>query len=144
MLLAKIALGIGGSVVLAGVYAFHEGALRVSVQEHRPDGAHFSLFLPAAIVPLAVHAVPRQELENAFRGDANALPLLRTLSKELKNYPNSDFVEVRDGEEHVRVRTRDGNLQIDVETPQETVHVACPLEMIDDLARELEVRSPAA
>ena len=144
MLLAKIALGIGGTAVLAGAYVFHEGALRVSVQEHRPDGAHFSLVLPAAMVPLAVHAVPRQKLENALHGNANALPLLRALSKELKNYPNSDFVDVHDGEEHIRVRTRDGKLQIDVESPRETVHVACPLEMIDDLARQLEARSPAA
>jgi hypothetical protein len=144
MILAKIALGIGSTVVLAGAYVFHEGVLSVSVQEHRPDGAHFSLFLPAAMVPLAVHAVPRQKLEEAFRGDANALPLLRALSKELKNYPDSDFVEVRDGDEHVRVRTRGGKLQIDVESPRETVHVACPLEMIEDLSRQLEARSPAA
>jgi hypothetical protein len=144
MILAKIALGIGGTVVLAGAYAFHEGALRVSVQEHRPDGAHFTLFLPAAIVPLAVHAIPRQKLEEAFRGDAHALPLLRALTKELKNYPDSDFVEVRDGDEHVRVRTRGGKLQIDVESPRETVHVACPLVMIEDLAGQLEARGPEA
>lgn len=144
MILAKIALGFGGVMFLAGAYAFHQGALRVSVEEHREGGTHLNLILPAAVVPLALHAVPSEELEHALRGNADALPLLRAISRELRNYPQTDFVEVRDGEEHVLVRTRGGVLRIDVESPSETVHVACPLETIDDLADQLEARVPAA
>lgn len=144
MLLAKIALGLSSTIVLAGAYAFHDGVLRVSVDEQREGGAHIHLVLPAAVVPLAVHAVPRQDLENALRGAGDGLPILRAISKELRNYPDAEFVEVRDGDERVRVRTRGGKLHIDVQTPQEQVHVACPLAAIDDLAEELEARRPPA
>lgn len=144
MLLAKIALGLGGTIVLAGAYAFHEGVLRVSVDEQREGGTHMNLVLPAALVLLAVHAVPQQDLENALRDAGDALPALRKLAKELRNYPDSDFVEVRDSNEHVRMRTRSGKLQIDVETPQKKVRLACPLAAINGLAEELEARRPGA
>ncbi len=144
MLLAKIALGLGGTIVLAGAYAFHDGVVRVSVDEQREGGAHIHLLLPAAVVPLAVRAVPRQDLENALRGAGDGLPVLRALAKELRNYPDSDFAEVRDGNEHVRVRTRGGELLIDVESPRENVHLACPLAAIDGLTEELEAQRPGA
>jgi len=36
-----------------------------------------------------------------------------------------------------------GKLLIDVSEPGEDVHVACPLAMIEDVASELEAKSPA-
>jgi hypothetical protein len=51
---------------------------------------------------------------------------------------------VEDGKQHVRIRTHHGRLLIDVTEPGEDVHVACPLAMIEDLASELEAKSPAA
>jgi hypothetical protein len=35
MLLAKAALGMGSALVLAGAYTFHEGVIRVDVDEFR-------------------------------------------------------------------------------------------------------------
>jgi len=34
-------------------------------------------------------------------------------------------------------------LLIDVNAPDETVHVACPLAMIEDVSRQLEGQGPA-
>jgi hypothetical protein len=69
---------------------------------------------------------------------------LRALTKELKKYPEAELVEVEDANQHVRIRTHQGKLLIDVTEPSEAVHVACPLVMMEDIARELEARSPAA
>jgi hypothetical protein len=51
MLLAKLALGLGGTLVLAGVYTFHEGVMRVD--EDHGDGRRVRVWVPAALVPLA-------------------------------------------------------------------------------------------
>jgi len=142
MLLAKLALGLCGTVAVAGVYTFREGVMRVD--EDRYYGRHVHVWVPAAIVPMALHVVPSRHLERALEHAGPWLPTLRALTKELKKYPEAELVEVEDANLQVRIRTHQGKLLIDVTEPGETVHVACPLVMMEDIARELEARSPAA
>jgi hypothetical protein len=42
----------------------------------------------------------------------------------------------------VRISTRNGKLLIDVDAPDEHVHVACPLAMMREVANELEDNAP--
>jgi hypothetical protein len=140
MLLAKLALGLGGTLVLAGAYTFHEGVM--GVDEDHGDGRHVHVWVPAALVPLAMYAVPRHYLEHAAGQAAPWLPTLRALIKELKKYPEAELVQVVDSNGHVRVRTHNGKLLIDVDEPGDQVHVACPLGMLEGVARELENDAP--
>ena len=140
MVLAKLALGFCGTVAVAGAYTFHEGVMRVD--EDHSGGRHVHVWFPAAIVPLALHVVPSRHLEHAAAQAGAWLPTLRALTKELKKYPQAELVEVEDANHHVRIRTHQGKLLIDVTQPGETVHVACPLAMMEDVARQLEDRSP--
>ena len=135
MILAKLALGFCGTIVLVGTYTFHEGVLRVD--EDHGDGRHVHVWVPAAIVPMALHVIPKQRLLRAAADARPWLPTLRALTKELEKYPDSDFVEVRDGKQHVHVRTHGGKLLIDVTEPGENVHVACPLVMMEDVSEQL-------
>jgi hypothetical protein len=144
LLVAKIALGFGATVAMAGAYTFHEGLLRVDVDENRGNGEHLHLWLPAAIVPMAMHFVPRRPLERAGRQAGRFMPLVHAVAKELQKYPEADLVEVRDGEQFVHIRTHNGSLLIDAEEPGQTVHVACPLATIDDVSRELSAFAPAS
>jgi hypothetical protein len=144
MLLAKAALGLSSAVVLAGAYTFREGVIRISVDEYRSGGSHIHLWVPAAAVPMAMHLVPREHMRGASREVREALPMVRAIAKELKKYPDADLIEIRDGEQHVQMRTNHGRLQIDVEAPGETVHVLCPLSTIEDLAEQLETYAPGA
>jgi hypothetical protein len=139
MLFAKVALGLCGTLVFAGAYTFREGVLRV--EEDNADGRHVHVWVPAAVVPMALHVLPRRHLENAMTEARPWLPTLRALAKELEKYPEAEFVEVQDGKEHVRIRTRHGKLLIDVTEPDETVHVACPLAMMQDVAEVLSGES---
>jgi hypothetical protein len=141
MILAKLALGFCGTVAVAGVYTFHEGVMRVD--EDRYDGRHIHIWVPAAIVPMALHFVPSRHFERPLEQAGPWLPTLRELTKQLKKYPEADFVEVQDGRQNVHIRTHQGKLLIDVTEPDETVHVACPLAMMEDIARELEAKAPA-
>jgi hypothetical protein len=144
MLLAKAALGLGGTIVLAGAYTMREGVIRVDVDEFRSGGSHVHMWVPAAAVPMVMHLVPDKHMRHASEHAREALPILRAVLKELKKYPDAVFVEVTDPREHVRVRTHEGKLQIDVEGVDENVHVLCPLSTIDDVTSQLEEHTPAA
>jgi len=144
ILLAKAALGITGTLFVAGAYTFHEGVIRIDVDEHRAGGSHVHMWVPAAAVPMAMHLVPQKHLREAVEHSREALPIAIAIVKELKKYPDVDLVEVVDGKERVQIRTRNGKLQIDVEAPDEQVHLLVPLSTLDDVTRQLEANAPGA
>lgn len=144
MLLAKIACGFAGTLVLAGAYTFREGVIRISVDEHKLNGEHHHLIVPAAAIPLAARFVPDREIQRAAEQASLLLPALREFAKQLRKMPDADLVEIRDNRERVQIRAEAGKLRIDVDSPEETVHVSCPLLTIEDLAEELASRLPAA
>ena len=144
MLLAKAALGLGGTIVLAGTYTMREGVIRIDIDEFRSGGSHVHMWVPAAAVPMAMHLVPDKHWRPASEQAREAIPILHAIVKELKKYPDADFVEVMDHDQHVRIRTHDGKLQIDVDAPDEKVHVLCPLSTIEDVTIQLEEHGPSA
>lgn len=144
VLLAKMALGFGATVVLAGAYTFREGVLRVDVDESRGRGQHVHVWVPAAIIPMAMHFVPRNQMNHAGYEAGKFMPLVHAVAKELQRYPEAELVEVKDGDQYVHIRTHNGSLLIDAEEPGQTVHVSCPLATIDDVSRELASFAPAS
>lgn len=136
--LAKAALGLGSTVVLAGAYTMREGVIRIDVDEFRSGGSHVHMWVPAAAVPMALHLVPSKHMDHMTHQAREAMPILRAFVKELKKYPDAEFVQVDDGDQHVRMRTVGGRLQIDVDAPDEKVHVLCPLSTIEDITIQLE------
>src|SRR5579863_1272525 len=145
MFFAKLALGFGGTLVLAGAYTFREGTIRVDVDEFRTDGAHVHFWVPAAAVPMALHFVPKRHMAHNMHQLQEWMPTVHTFLKELQKYPNSEFVDVKDAEQHVHIGTQNGKLQIDVDSPDEKVHILCPVETIEDVTTELATSAgPAA
>ena len=144
LLLAKAALGLGGTLVLAGAYTMREGVIRIDVDEFRSGGSHVHMWVPAAAVPMAMHLVPDKHWRHATDHAREAMPILHALAKELKKYPDAEFVQVDDGDQHVRMRTVGGRLQIDVDAPDQKVHVLCPLSTIEDVTIQLEEHGPGA
>jgi hypothetical protein len=142
ILLAKVALAFGGTVAAAGAYTLHDGIAQVQVDDNH--GTHVHIWAPAAIVPMAMHVAPlamrltpKHEFHKFPREAQQAIPILRVLAKELENYPNTEFVEVRDSDTHVRVRTVGKKVVVDVVDPENKVHVVCPLAMIQDVVESL-------
>ena len=144
IILAKCALALTGTIVVAGVYTFHEGVIRVDVDEHRDGGSHVHFWVPAAAVPMAMHFVPKRHFREIPAEASDCLPLLRIVTSELRRYPNTTFVDVQDGNDHVRVATNGSKIQIDVVTDEENVHVAVPLSTINDVANQLAENAPGA
>jgi len=144
MILAKLALGTASTLMIAGVYTFREGTIRVDVDEQREGGAHVHVWAPAAVVPMALHFVPDDKIREATDHANQWAPLLRIAAKELRKYPNTTFVEVEDGEDHVKVSTVGAKIQVDVTNPQENVHVTVPLAMVEDVIAQIAARQPAS
>ena len=144
VLLAKAALGLGGTLVLAGAYTMREGVIRIDVDEYRSGGSHVHMWVPAAAVPMALHFIPEKHMHHVTHEAREAMPILHAFVKELKKYPDAEFVQIDDGNQHVRVRTVAGRLQIDVDAPDQKVHVLCPLSTIEDVTVQLEEHGPGA
>jgi hypothetical protein len=142
LLIAKAALGIGATVVLSTAYVFHEGVIRVDVDERGEQGSHVHFWVPAVAVPIGMQLAPRRALDDAAGKARPYLPALKALAKEMEKYPNAEFVDVQDASNHVRVSTAHGRLQVDVVDEGETVHVAVPVAAIRDMEERLEERSP--
>jgi hypothetical protein len=144
MLLAKFALGCVGALAMAAVYTFHEGVIRVDVDEATPNGSHVHVWVPATVVPVALHFAPDSKLRQAAEKAAPALPALHVLAKELRNYPDADFVDVEDGDDHVQVRTRNGKVLVDVHEPNTEVRVAVRMGTLDDVVGAIQSHAPGA
>jgi hypothetical protein len=142
LLLAKVALGVGGVFVLASAYSLHEGVIRISVDEHLGHGEHLHLLLPAALVPVALRLAPQNTIKDAARQAGPWLPIVRSIAKELRELPSAELLEVRGADERVRIRTEDRKLLLDVDSPRRTLHIACPLRTVERVSDEMMSRHP--
>ncbi|MGB7732033.1 MAG: hypothetical protein WBL50_28725 [Candidatus Acidiferrum sp.] len=142
LFLAKAALGFCGALTLTGAYVFHEGVIRVDVDQNCSNGSHVHLFVPATVVPVGLRVVPFHHLERAAAQARPFLPAIRELSKELQKYPNAELVDVRNGTDHVRVTVHDGKLYVDAVNNTDNIHVSFPVETISDVADRLEAAAP--
>lgn len=133
-----------GGLALVGAWVVQGGAVRVVVEEQRASRHHVHLFLPAVFVPLGLEFVPDQKLRGANAQLRPWLPAIEAASQGLAPLPDSDLVEVRKSEHHVRIKTRGARFVIDVESPGERVHLSFPLWTIDRFARKLESLGPAS
>jgi len=142
LILAKVALGLGATLAVSGAYVFHEGVINVDVDEYTSGGSHVHFWVPVTAVSLGMRVVPRHHLEQAASQVRPFLPLLREATKELKKFPNANFVEVEDGTDHLFVGTVDGKIRIDAVNSTETVHLRIPIETIEDAADRFEADAP--
>lgn len=143
LILAKAALGLGATVVMTGAYVFHEGVIRVDVDEHREGGSHVHFWVPATAVSMGMQFVPKEQLNHATEEARPFLPVLREVAKELEKYPNLELVDVTDSRDHVRVAMVNGKLQIDAASGDgDVVHVSVPARVLQDVADELEEKAP--
>jgi hypothetical protein len=143
LMLAKVALGLGATAAMAGAYVFHEGVIRVDVDEHRDGGSHVHFWVPATVVSTGMHFVPSEKMKQAAAQVRPYLPAVREMAKELEKYPDAELVDVASGQDHVRVAMVGGRLRIDaVSEDGDVVHVSVPAEVLRDVADELESKTP--
>jgi hypothetical protein len=137
ILLAKIGVGILGTVVAGGAMICSEGFMQVKVHEKQADGTNVSLIVPAALVPITLKFVPNRHLAQASRQLRPYMPLIDAAIPALENCADGVLVEVTDPGEHVLVAKRDGSIVVDVNDGKDVVHVAVPLRAAHSAIREI-------
>jgi len=143
-MILKVLAGMVGTVAVAGVVVFSEGAISVRVLQKRHEGHHIRLVLPAMLVPLGMSFVPNAKLQQASEEVRPWLPTIEVATRELARCPDGVFVAVKGPHEQVSIAKRGGALQIDVDSEEETVHVSVPLGMMHRVVRRLEAIGPAS
>ena len=138
LFLAKAAMGASAAMALAGAWVFHEGVIRVDVDEACAGGSHVHLWVPVTPVSAGLRLTPRRYLCQAADRSRDYLPLLREIAKELQKYPNAELLDLRDSSDHVHVSVQNGKLYLDAVSDNENIHVSCPTVTLEDLADRLE------
>jgi hypothetical protein len=138
LLIAKAALGVAATLALGAAYTFHEGVIRVDLDENKIGGSHVHFWVPATLVGVGMHVAPRHAMKQAAEKARDVLPALRLGARELRNYPDVVLVEVTNEEQHVRVATEHGKLRVDVDGDGGIIHVRVPLETIQDVTEQME------
>ena len=142
MILAKLAIGFGATMILGASYMVQDGFVHVGIDEFAPDGTHLHLIVPAVLAPLAATCIPERHLHEVREQAGPYLPLVREAIYELSKLPDSEFVEVKSGDEHVRVAKAGGGIKVEVHSPEENVDVWVPLRAAYDTVWELQSRFP--
>ena len=137
MVLAKLGVGFLCVTVTAGSVIMSEGLVHVRVNEKRPEGTHLSLIVPGVLAPAAIFCVPSRHLGRASEQLRPWMPAIRAAVDELKDERDMTFVEVVQDGQHVKVSKSGGSVIVDVDDPNETVHVSTPLRAIGSTLEEL-------
>jgi hypothetical protein len=140
--LAKVGIATCTTLALAGAWVFHEGVIKIDVDEHKGNGEHVHLWVPATTVEVGLHLAPRHYLEHAAEQARPYLPALREVAKELEKYRTAELLDVHDHGEHVSLAARSGRLYLDVVSSGENVHLSFPAETVRDVADRLEEVAP--
>jgi hypothetical protein len=140
--LAKLGIGVLGTALVGGAALSSEGFIYVNVQEKHPGGSHVNVFVPAALVPTALHFVPKHNFAASCQEMREALPIIDAAFPALSDSPDGVLVEVRDPGEHVLVTKHGGAIVVDVNDPDETVHVSVPLIAAQSAIHQIADASP--
>ncbi len=139
-LIGKVLLG----ATLATVVVMKDGMIEVNVQEHRTNGDHFHLYVPATVATWGVHLAPQERLKEHLRQSKEHLAIAHAALRELEKAPDAVLVEVESAAEHVRVAIHSGSFLVDVNDPGETVHVSVPIRAARRVVEDLESEAPAS
>lgn len=138
LILGKLAMGMMGTVLVCGGILCSEGFIHVKVHEKQPNGTHLSFIVPAMLAPMAAHFVPKRELRDGADQMRQYLPVVHAALSGLRDCPDgTTLVEVLDQDTHATVVKDGGSLIVDVDDPDETVHVAVPLRATERTIEEI-------
>jgi len=141
--IAKLGIGVLGTALVGAAALSTEGFIYVNVQEKHPGGTHVNVLVPAALVPTTLHFIPRHHFGAAPHDLRTVLPIIDAAIPALNDCPDGLLVEVVDPGEHVLVSKRAGAIVVDVNDPDETVHVSVPLSAAQSAIHQIAEATPA-
>jgi hypothetical protein len=142
ILLGKIALGMAGVTLAGAGLLCSEGFVDVNVIQRQAQGHHIHVIAPAALAPIAAHFIPARNLQDASEKIRPWLPVIDATVDALREADDVVLVEVRERDEQVKVSKSGGSIVVDVDDPNETVHVSAPLRAIGSTVDQIAAAGP--
>lgn len=121
-------LALSLSLVLTVGAAFRAGSIGIMVRDS--DGTDIALRIPAVMVHAAIYLAPSRVWEEVAAEAHEWLPVVAATQRELAKLPDCTLIEVIDGDEWVRIGKRDGRIVVEVESWDEKIRIAVPLETV--------------
>jgi hypothetical protein len=143
ILFGKIALGVVGTAVAGVGILCSEGMVEVKVVQRQPEVHHVYVIAPAMLAPIAMHFAPRKNLSQAAAEIQPWMPTIRAALEQLRESDDVTLVEVKEPGQHVRVAKQGGSVVVDVEDPDDTVHVSTPIRAISSTIEQLAAAAPS-
>lgn len=112
------------------LFLFQGGIATVYVEDSELS---FWVPVPVNALLLGVHFIPDDELAKARVDLVPYRDLISAALQELEDCPDSVFVDVDSGTDHVQVRKQDDNLIVDVDSDGEKVFIKVPLRSVKKL-----------
>jgi hypothetical protein len=141
ILLGKVALGIAGTAIAGVGLICNEGMIEVNVVEKQPEAHHLYVLAPAALVPMAAHFVPGNRFGRASAELQPWMPTIRAALNQLREVDDVTLVDVSEPGQHLVVAKRGGSVVVDVNDPDETVHVSAPIRAISSTIEQVAAAS---
>jgi hypothetical protein len=142
ILLAKLGLGVVGTVLVAGAAVSSEGFIYVKVHEKQPNGTNVNVLVPAALATTALHFVPDRDIKARDSEQLReCLPIIDAAIPALRDAPDGVLVEVVDAQDHVLVQKIGGSVVVDVNDEEDVVHVSVPLSAAQDAIHQIANRA---
>jgi hypothetical protein len=115
------------------------GVVVVDVLEGGPSGHHIVVPVPLLVAQSAAAFVPEKGRHLELGEAKEYLPVAEAALEALADSPDGELVSVDDGDNHVRVAKRGGNLEVHVTEAGkgEEVRVTVPLSMASAVLREV-------
>lgn len=115
------------------------GVIEIDIRSKGAGGTDITgLRIPGPLAEAALVCVPGHlfcELDDEM---GEWIPMMRKVCQALADQDDFTLVEVISGREMVRVRKEGNRLVVDVDTPDEQVHVKVPLSLADAVVRKLD------
>ncbi len=132
VLLLTLGAGLTWAVNRAGV-------IEIDIRSKGPGGTDITgLRIPGPLAEAALVCVPGHLFCDLDDEVSEWMPMMRGVCEALERQDDFTLVEVYSDRENVRVRKEGNCLVVDVDTPDERVHVKVPIGLADAVARKLD------
>lgn len=134
---AMVVMFVGSGLLIAGSIVT-TGLVSVKINESRPDGTTLYLPVPAALVYLGMDLLPLLddgELDDMRAELGEWRPFVAATLQGLEDCPDAVLVDVREGNETVRIVKNGRDIEIRVHGAEGDFEISLPARLFSRMAR---------
>ena len=138
LLLVIGCMSLAVTVAALGLMLYVQRAGTVVVQVHDENGDDVHIRVPAILAQLLIDFTPRRCFHCDMRGTGDQIrPVMHQLCSSLREAPDFTMLEARSGSQNVQISKVGREIQVEVLSPGERVHVSMPFPLLSRLMERI-------